>query len=207
MPAALANPTGSPLILGGNDWTLECWFRLDADAEAEGTIFEIGTGPPGENELVMRFSVLPRENAFALAGISSSGDEKGGSVARRVEYVNAEGPPVGVAYVRSTTLAVPGAAIPRERWFHVALVHSAVTNHLRLFVDGRQRVVVPVALDALPHGNDAYVSVGRDGRGQRPLPGALDELRMSDGVEYTADFPPPESFASLLKTPQPKPTR
>jgi hypothetical protein len=47
----------------------------------------------------------------------------------------------------------------------------------------------------LPPGAEAYVSIGRDGRWQRPFPGALDEVRISDHSEYAADFAPPVSFS------------
>ena len=62
----------------------------------------------------------------------------------RIEYANAEGPPGGVAYVRSTTLALHGTSVPRETWFHVALVHAAASRQLRLFIDGQQRAVAAV---------------------------------------------------------------
>jgi hypothetical protein len=172
---------------------------LDANAGDEGTIFEVGTGPTEESELVTRLSVLPRENAFALASISNVEDGRAGTVNKRVEYANAEGPPVGVAYLRSTTLPLSGAPLPRDAWFHVALVHSAATDQLRLFIEGRQRAVVVIEVTALPHGNEAYVSVACDGRGQRVLAGALDELRITDEAEYAADFTPPESFSRGLR--------
>jgi hypothetical protein len=100
----------------------------------------------------------------------------------------------GRAFLRSTTLAI-GVALPRDSWFHVALVHTASTGEGRLFIDGRQRAVVAVEMAALPHGNDAYVSLARDGRSQRPLAGGLDELRISDVAEYVGDFTPPASFS------------
>ena len=37
-------------------------------------------------------------------------------------------------------------------------------------------------LEALPHGDEAYFSVGRDGLWERPLPGRIDELRVSDNA-------------------------
>jgi hypothetical protein len=194
--APFANATDSRLNVGSQDWTIECWLRLEPDASGEGSIFEIGSGPRAENQLVTRFSVLPQENAFALACVSSVADETG-VVTGRIEYANPEGPPGGVAFLRSASLALRGAPLPREIWFHVALVHDAATGELRLFVDGRQRAVAAVKIMALPHGDEAYVSIGRDGLWQRPLPGALDELRISDHAVYAGDFAPPASFSPL----------
>jgi hypothetical protein len=191
--APFANATDSKLNLGAHDWTIECWLKLDSGAGEEGTIFEIGSGPRGENELVTRFSVVPRENAFLFAGLTA-GDST--TTARRVEYANAEGPPVGMAFLHSATLAAP-EPLPRDRWFHVALAHAGTAGELRLFVDGKGVAVSRVKLLALPHGEEAYVSVGRDGRWQRPLAGALDELRISDDVVYTGNFTPPASFSRM----------
>jgi hypothetical protein len=195
--APFANATDSRLNVGAHDWTIECWLRLNNNAHEEGVIFELGSGPRGENELVTRFTVLPRENAFALQSISTVADERAGAVTRRIEYANAEGPPGGVAFVRSATLALQGAPLPSETWMHVAFVHTAGSGELRLFIDGRQRAVTAAKISALPRGDEAYVSVGRDGRWQRPLSGALDELRISNHAEYTADFRPPQSFSRL----------
>jgi hypothetical protein len=44
---------------------------------------------------------------------------------------------------------------------------------------------------ALPVGSEAYFSLGRDARWEHPLPGALDELRISRGIVYAAAFTPP----------------
>jgi hypothetical protein len=192
--APFVNATDSKLNLGARDWTIECWLKLDADARDEGTIFEIGAGPRGENDLLTRFSVLPGEKAFVFAGLSSVSGS--GTVGRRVEFANPQGPPAGIAELRSTTLA-SRSALPRDRWFHVALSHVSTSHELKLWIDGKLAAVSPAEVLPLPHGEEAYVSVGRDGRWQRPLAGALDELRISDSVVYTADFPPPASFSRL----------
>src|SRR5205085_12366893 len=98
--APFANATDSPLNLGARDWTIECWLRLDAGATDEGVIFEIGAGPRGENELLTRFTVLPRENAFALTFLSTTP----GVESKRVEHPNPAGPPATVLYVHTATL-------------------------------------------------------------------------------------------------------
>lgn len=198
------NVTDSRLNLGAADWTLECWLRLDAGAASEGVIYEIGAGPRGENELVTRFSVLPAENAFALTGLASAATP--GAVARRIEFPNPEGPPPGVANLETVTLALTsGAQLPRETWVHVALVHRAAAGELQLFLDGKSRAVARTQRLALPRGEEAYLSLGRDGRWGRALAGAIDELRVSDHAAYAADFPPPGSFSRVNRAARPAP--
>ncbi len=187
---AAASPTDSRLNLGAGDWTLECWLRLDAGAADEGVLFEIGCGPRGTGELVTRFSVLPRENAFALAGLVSAA----AGALRRIEWPSPDGPPAGEAWLDVATLVPAGAALPRGRWFHVALVHAVEAGGLRLYLDGRHCAVAALRLRALPHGAEAYVALGCDGRGRRVLAGAIDELRVSDHAAYAEDFAPPGSF-------------
>ena len=192
-----ANPTDSRLNLGASDWTIECWLRLDADAGDEGnegTILEIGTGPRGTSELATRFSVLPRENAFALACVESEAH----GIAKRVGFPNPAGPPGGVAWLRTVTLALSGAPMPRGAWFHVALVHLAASGELRLFLDGRRCAAAVTKVTALPRGAESYLSIGRDGAAGRRLRGALDELRVSDEAVYAGDFSPPGSFSPVL---------
>lgn len=199
------NATDSRLNLGAHDWTVECWLRLDPAVQEEGVLWEIGTGPRGENELLTRISVLPRENAFALAGLAPP--VRDARVTRRVEFPNPEGPPGGEADLWSATLAADGGPLPRATWFHLAFVHAEDTADLTLYLDGKRRAVAPSRLRALPRGDEAYVSVGGDGTGGRPFLGAIDELRVSDHRVYTGDFAPPGSFSRLdsagLRTSEP----
>lgn len=161
--APLNNVTESKLNLGDGAWTVEAWLFLDPAAADEGVILELGAGPRGENDLVTRLSVLPRENSILLAGLPAGGTNGGPA-----------------APVRSATTTLSAARpLPRERWFHVALVHRG-DGSLRLFIDGQPAAGAAVRLRALPQGEEAYLSVGRDGRWERPFPGAIDELRISD---------------------------
>lgn len=189
----LASPMDSRLNLGAHDWTIECWLWLEGGAAAEGVIFEIGSGPPGANELVTRFSVLPRENAFVLAGIGPVLPGDAESAGRRIEFSDPAGPPDGVARVEQATLTLTGAALPRRQWFHVALVHEGEGGTLRLFLAGRGAAVAPARLMALPRGPAAYLALGCDGRRARVLAGAIDELRVSDHAGYTRDFAPADA--------------
>ena len=50
-------------------------------------------------------------------------------------------------------------------------------------------------LKSLEPGDEDYLSIGRDGLWKRPLPGRIDELRVSDEQVYREDFTPPESFS------------
>jgi hypothetical protein len=193
--APFANATDSKLNLGERDWTIECWLRIDAGAKEEGVIFEIGAGPRGENDLVTRFSVLPRENAFLLTSLTTA--TAAGPVARRIEFPDPAGPPGGVGMLQATMLALNNFALPRNAWVHVALVHEAAAGALRLFVDGKVRAIAAAKILALPHGDEAYFSIGRDGRSERPLAGAMDELRISDHAAYGAEFAPPASFSRM----------
>lgn len=175
-----ANPTDTKLNLGEFDWTVEFWFcatRL-TDGE-EGVVFEIGRGPRGENERVTRLLLNADRAGFTLQ--------------------NAPG---------EVELGIPSdARALTNGWHHFAFVYSAAEQQLRHYVDGvLQPLPSKARFERLPHGREAYFSVGRDGRWQRPLPGRLDELRFSDHRVYVAEFRPPGSFSitygrGLPKTP------
>ncbi|MCX8092329.1 MAG: LamG domain-containing protein, partial [Verrucomicrobiae bacterium] len=163
-----ANPTETQLNVGDFDWTVEFWFCPTRAPGAEGVVFEIGQGPRGRNEVVTRLLLNADRSGFTLQ--------------------NAAG---------EVGLFVPsdGGALT-SGWHHFAFVYSAAEQQLRHYVDGRLQPLPPrAALRRLPHGAEAYFTVGRDGRWQRPLPGRLDELRFSDHPVYTAPFQPPGSFS------------
>src|SRR5205085_220058 len=89
----------------------------------------------------------------------------------------------------------------RRGWHHLAFVYDGGARQLRHYVDGApQRLPAKAALKALDHGDEAYFSVGRDGLWGRPLPGRIDELRVSDHQVYTARFEPPGTFSRLHDT-------
>lgn len=192
----VANPMDSRLNLGAHDWSIECWLWLEAGAMDEGVMYEIGSGPPETNELVTRFSVVPRENAFVLTGIGPVVPGAAESVGRRIEYSDPAGPPDGVARWEQVTLAAAGTVLPRRRWVHVALVHEAASGMLRVFLGGRLVAVAPARLTALPRGPAAYLALGCDGRRGRVLQGAMDELRVSDHAVHARDLPPAETLPS-----------
>ena len=156
------NPTDSKLNLGDFDWTVEFWFERTHDSSAPGVVFEIGSGPRGENEVVTRLALDAGGASFTLA-----------------------------------KLAIPtDAAAVARGWHHFAFVYSASERQLRHYVDGALQPLPPKAtVPALPHGEEAYFSVGRDGLWGRPLPGRIDELRFSDHRVYTTAFQAPGSFS------------
>jgi hypothetical protein len=164
-----ANATDTRLNLGDFDWTLECWF-LPGPGQGGGVLYEVGEGPRGENDRVTRLALGGGRGHFELSNQASG---RVVSIPTDAEALR-EGSP----------------------WRHLAFVYDATEGRLRHFVDGRpQPPPEPARLAAPAHGDEAYLSVGRDGRFERPLPGRIDELRVSDAALYSAAFSPPGSFA------------
>jgi hypothetical protein len=151
----------------------------------EAVILELVHGP-----VVLRFGVLPAENAFLWT--APAADPGPGVAARRVELARPDGPPGEVVWLRDATLDVRSAALPRERWFHVALVH-APGGGLRLFLDGRVAAVADWRGAALPAGPGARLTLGASADGSRILAGALQDVRVSDRVVYAGEFTPPDA--------------
>jgi hypothetical protein len=167
------NPTETGLNLGAFDWTFEFWYRPAAEPEndGEGTVFEIGTGPRGENDKITRLSLNRDRSGFTL--------------------INQPG---GVRLAISSDAA---ALQRKEEWTHLAFVYDGTARQVTHYVDGRrQGAPVAAALKALPVSAEAYFTVGRDARWQRALPGAMDEMRFSRGKVYAGAFSPPGSFVS-----------
>jgi hypothetical protein len=163
------HPTHTGLNLGDFDWTVEFWFRARPGARDDGVVFEIGTGPRGENQIVTRLALDLAHDRFQWENQPA---------AMRIE------------------LASSAATLGDGAWHHVAFTHDATARQLAYFLDGRRQGGPRAAeFRRLPQGDEDYLSLGRDGAWGRPLPGALDELRISRGLVYTADFTPPGSFA------------
>lgn len=171
-----ANPTETRLNLGAFDWTVEFWF-MPGEERREGVVFEIGEGPRGENERVTRLALRADRTAFELYN-----------------------DPARVTVVIPTD----EKALRGGTWRHLAFVYEAGKGQLRHYVDGvLQRLPGPAPLRSLSRGEEAYFSVGRDGRFERPLPGRLDELRFSDAQVYRTNFSPPASFAERYRPGRP----
>lgn len=165
------NVARSKLNLGAFDWTLEFWYLPVRASKEEGTVYEIGSGPRGENDQLTRIALAPDQSAFRL-------------------------------YHRSAT---PGLTIPTDgarlragatRWVHLAFTYNAAAKQLLHYVDGVLQKAPPAfTMEQLAAGDEAYLTIGRDGRWNRPLPGRVDEMRVSDHVVYTAAFSRPGSFS------------
>lgn len=165
------NPADTRLNLGPFDWTVEFWFAPARKAGEDGVVFEIGEGPRGENEKVTRLVLNAGGDSFTLT------NQPSGTVLLIPSDARALDPEAGA-------------------WRHLAFVYSAAEAQLRHYVDGiEQPLPARSPLKALAHGDEAYLSIGRDGRWERPLPGRIDELRISAGRVYRTAFKPPASFA------------
>lgn len=173
-----ANATATKLNLGAGDWTVECWLKLDASAAGEGVVLEVGSGPRGENDTVTRLLLRPADGKFAWQNQATAG---------------------------SAPLELPtDLAALRAGWAHCAFVRDSAKAELRHYVNGKLVSRVAAAKwAALPAGEEPYFSVGRDGKWNRPLPAAIDELRVSDTALYQAAFAPPASFASRFNGSRP----
>jgi len=161
------NASKSGLNIGNFDWTIEFWYRAaDEDQAGEAVVFEIGTGPRGENDVVTQLRWAADKSSFTLINQPSA-----------------------------TSVEIPSAAASAD-WQHYAFTYDAAASRLRHFVGGKLQAMPEQAeLAALPSGDESYFSLGRDGLWRNPLRGALDEVRFSRGQVYTADFEPPASFA------------
>lgn len=176
--APFAHPTPSSLNLGRGDFTVEFWFKADstADPTAGGVVFELGSGPRGENEVVTRLSLHAGAGEF--------------------QFVNQ---PSGTAARLKTNVERLG-----RDWTHCAFVYEAARGELRHYLNGALQSQAAASLLPLPEGEEDYFSVGRDGVWGRPLAGSLDELRVSDVALYQAPFSAPGSFSRHTGRP-PKP--
>jgi len=166
-----AHATRTELNLGDRDWTVEFWYLPTRKTADDGVVFEIGEGPRGENDRVTQLMLNSTQNGFILWNR-----------------------PSGVR------LRIPSdaAALSKDaaQWHHLALVYDASSGQLRHYVDGKLQALPEKALlRPLAAGEEDYFSIGRDGNWQRPLPGRVDELRVSDEQVYPSDFKPPDSFS------------
>jgi hypothetical protein len=165
------NPTKSKLNLGDFDWTVEFWFKPVKRTGQSGVVFEIGEGPRGENDKITRLSLDPDLKNFVL-------------------YNQPAGTKIKIP-------SDPDALSPQNnQWHHFAFVYSSDKKMLYHYVDGKmQGNPANCSLLALHPGDEAFMSIGRDGTWKDPLQGKLDELRFSEGIVYNGNFKVPESFS------------
>jgi hypothetical protein len=168
---SFANATDSSLNLGNFDWTVEFWLRLIRPSGDVGVVWELGTGPRGTSNDVTRLVLEVDHRNFRLINRPSN-----------------------------TSLVIPsalaGEGVCGDTWCHCAFVYDSKERQLRHYVNGvLQRLPPQCTLKSVPHGDEAYFTIGRDGQWKHPLPGPIDELRFSRGQVYRSSFTPPASFA------------
>jgi len=165
------NATDSKLNPGQFDWTVEFWYMPTRKTTHKGVVFEVGEGPRGENDHVTQLALNADHSGFTL-------------------FNHPAGTAVAIA---SDSMALNPSG---DAWHHYAFVYIVGDEQLRHYVDGvEQPLSASVPIQALQHGDEAYMSVGRDGLWKHPLPGRIDELRISSAAIYTGNFTPPGSFS------------
>jgi hypothetical protein len=163
-----AQVTKTKLNLGDFDWTIEFWFMPERATDIPRTLFEIGSGPRGENKIYTTLKLSADQNSFV--------------------FYNQPG---------NVEIKIP-TSLTKDKWQHLAFTYNAGTNQIKHYVDGRlQTLPAQKEIRALPVGEEDYMSVGRNGTWGEPLQGKIDELRFSEGMVYTSEFTPPESFSYL----------
>ena len=163
-------PTKTKLNLGAFNWTVEFWFMSTGPSNEPGTVFEVGTGPRGENNIFTRLKLGADQEQFIL-----------------------ENKPSGFQIIIPTNLEL-------NRWQHLAFVYDVKKKQLTHFVNGKEHSSTQKAkIESLPFGKEDYMSIGRDGLWQNPLQGKIDELRFSEGIIYIDSFEVPESFSYVNK--------
>lgn len=163
-------PTETKLNLGNFDWTVEFWFCPERKTRTEGVVFEIGTGPRGENNKVTKLILSADQKSFDLVN-----------------------EPSGTKKVITTNLRF-------AEWNHVAFTYSAKNQSINHYVNGKRvSSTEHVSLKPLEPGKEDYMTLCRDGFWDHPLQGKIDELRFCEGLAYAGDFAVPGSMAPEKK--------
>jgi|TARA_B100001971_G_C18259526_1_gene585384 hypothetical protein len=165
------NPTDSNLNLGDFDWTVEFWYQATRNTGEVGVVFEIGAGPRGENDQVTSLLLNATNTGFIF-----------------------KNQPTGIEVAIPSNAAALDPAV--GEWHHLAFVYEMQQDQLKHYVDG---VLQPLGDKAvfkiLPHGDEAYMSIGRSGTWDNPLQGKMDELRFSSDDIYSTNFDVPGSLS------------
>ena len=203
------NPTSSALNLGDFDWTVEFWHspggspaqavdeaesEVGSEAESEyAVVFELGSGPRGENEIVTRLAWSADRSRFLLFNRPGN-PTAGAAVEIPTARTTTSETPTGTS--SETAAGVSGDTATAAGWRHYAFTYDSAADQLRHYVDGVIQPLPPQAtLEALPEGDEAYFTLASDGLFANPLTGLLDEFRVSRGAVYATDFEPPGTFA------------
>lgn len=169
-----ANVTKTKLNLGGFDWTVEFWFQKDGSSNGDGVVFEMGQGPRGDNNNVTKLVLKKDLGSFLLLNSPSN-----------------------------VLLSIPTdrLLLADSKWHHIAFAYDSKEKQIKHYVDGKLQTLPGKSLiKSLPFGEEAYMSIGRDGIWNNPLQGKIDELRFLEGQIYRSNFTPPESFSPLYNS-------
>ena len=90
-------------------------------------------------------------------------------------------------------------AIASADWHHLAFVYDAASRPIEALSSTANSKPCRrnANLSRLQPGEEDYLSIGRDGDWQRPLPGRIDEFRISDTQVYRDEFSPPTEFFKI----------
>ena len=165
-------PTKTKLNLGAFDWTVEFWFKPEKKTGNNGVVFEIGSGPRGENDKITSLTLDSNLKTFVLKNQPSNS-------AIKINSTDFNG---------------------LSDWTHVAFEYSFSSKTLSHFINGKLiSTNNNVIIKPLPVGDEDYMSIARNGLWKNPLPGSIDELRFSEGTVYVSEFTPPQSFGKIEK--------
>ncbi len=163
------NPTKSKLNLGNFDWTVEFWYFPVKNTDSNGVVFEIGSGPRGENKIYTKLVLEPDLSSFKLYNQPTGAEINIPSDKEALNPANAT-------------------------WHHLAFVYSSANHQIKHYVDGKlQALPAAEEIKSLPEGDEAYMSIGRNGLWKNPLQGKIDELEISTGIKYDHNFKVPGS--------------
>ncbi|MFC2084253.1 LamG domain-containing protein [Bacteroidota bacterium] len=162
-------PTETKLNLGDFDFTVEFWFQISHPTKQDGIVFEIGTGPRGENDIVTNMKLNMDLDSFTIYNHSSG------------------------------NTAVLDTKLEMNKWHHIAFTYESAKHEIKHYVDGKLLSLQRFRIKLLPVGDEDYMCIGRDRSWNRPLQGKIDELRFSKGLVYKTEFEVPKSFAPPMK--------
>ncbi|MFU8861788.1 MAG: LamG-like jellyroll fold domain-containing protein [Cyclonatronaceae bacterium] len=172
--------TATGLNLGDENWTVEFWLKPYERIEGEGVVFEIGTGPRGENNKITRLSFDPDNAGFVFF------NEPGGATVHIPTDMNA-------------------LDHNNMQWVHLAFVHDAQSGQITHYVNGNSQPLPPVAsIKKLETGNEDYFTLGKNAVWEQTLMAEIDEIRFSRGMVYSRSFSPPGSFVEEYLGPEPE---
>ncbi len=166
------NPTTTKLNLGQTDWTVEFWYDANVESKSEGVIFEIGSGPRGENNKITQLSIGKDHKSFTLLNQPSG-----------------------------TKLLIP-TIVADGWHHYAFVYSSSEKQLRHFVDGILQVLPKKSEIKSLPTGEEAYMSLGTDGLWKKPMQGKLDELRFSSAQIYKSGFNVPESFSELHRDQQ-----